>query len=366
MNEYEKEIMQFVEENDVKFIRLAFVDLFGTQKNISIMPCELEKAFCKGIPFDASKFQGFFHSKAYLKPIAQTCSLLPWRPDTKRVMRFFCHIVDENGKHADYDSRWILQQVLQDAKEMDMEFVIGSECEFYLLKNDEWGNPTHEAIDQASYFDIAPLDKAENIRRDICLTLEKMGIQPESSHHEEGHGQNEIVFAETEPLSAADNIITYKNVVATMAYLNGCSASFYPLPIPDQPSSGLNFRIKLIKNGRNLMSYDPQAAHDFLENIKGHLPEISSLINRSSDCYQRLQKIDPKNYIKMEDDQIIVHIASPLCNPYLGLAALLAGGFDSKPNGLFPLTLQEADKLLERWMLKREIFSDRLIQAYLK
>ena len=178
-----QEVMQYVQEEDVKFIRLAFCDVFGKQKNISIMPEELPRAFEYGIAIDASAIEGFgdeTHSDLLLHPDADTLMPLPWRPEHGRVVRMFCTISYPDGRTFECDSRSILKQAVQDAEKAGFQFFFGAEQEFYLFNLDDNGNPTKEPYDNAGYMDIAPEDKGENIRREVCLTLEQMGMRPES------------------------------------------------------------------------------------------------------------------------------------------------------------------------------------------
>ena len=187
----QQEIIQYVQEEDVKFIRLAFCDVFGKQKNISIMPDELPKAFTYGIAIDASAIDGFgdeTHSDLFLHPEPDTLMPLPWRPEEGSVVRMFCNITYPNGTPFEYDSRMILKQAIEEASKEGLQFFFGTEQEFYLFQLDDHGEPTKIPYDHAGYMDIAPEDKGENIRREICLTLEQMGIRPESSHHEQGNG----------------------------------------------------------------------------------------------------------------------------------------------------------------------------------
>ena len=194
-----EEVMQYVAEEDVKFIRLAFCDAIGNQKNISIMPGELPRAFDTGIAFDASAVRGFgdeAKSDLFLHPDPATLTWLPWRPEHGKVVRMFCDITYPDGRPFECDARALLKRAVADAAEAGYEFFFGAEQEFYLFELDETGEPTKIPYDRAGYMDIAPDDRGENIRREVCLTLEQMGITPESSHHEEGPGQNEIDFRE--------------------------------------------------------------------------------------------------------------------------------------------------------------------------
>ena len=202
----EQEVMQFVSEEDVKFIRLAFCDVFGKQKNISIMPRELARAFAYGIAVDASAVRGFggeVHSDVFLHPDPDTLAILPWRPEHGKVVRMFCTITCPDGSPFENDTRSILIRAVKEAEEAGYSFYFGAEMELYLFKLDESGEPTRIPYDKAGYMDMAPDDKGENVRREICLTLEQMGIHPEGSHHEEGPGQNEIDFRYSDALSAA-------------------------------------------------------------------------------------------------------------------------------------------------------------------
>ena len=197
-----EEVLEFVKQEDVKFIRLAFCDVFGLQKNISIMENELSRAFTYGIPVDASAVKGFgdeSHSDLFLHPEPSTLVILPWRPDRGKVVRMYCDITYPDGRPFECDTRAILKSAVEEAKKEGLSFKFGAEMEFYLFKLDDNGYPTKETYDGASYMDIAPEDKGENIRREICLTLEKMGITPKSSHHEDGPGQNEIDFINSAP-----------------------------------------------------------------------------------------------------------------------------------------------------------------------
>lgn len=189
MNATAQEVLQFIKENDVKFIRLAFCDLFGRLKNISIMPDEMMEAFENGISFDAHAIQGFTditNSDLFLFPDPATLSVLPWRPQQGRVVRFYCDIKNPDGTMFWGDTRGFLKSVISRADQKGYVFKIGSECEFYLFKTDENGEPTNIPFDDGGYLDVAPLDKGENVRREICLCLEEMGLKPETSHHEQG------------------------------------------------------------------------------------------------------------------------------------------------------------------------------------
>ena len=294
-----QEVMQYVQEEDVKFIRLAFCDVFGKQKNISIMPEELPRAFEYGIAIDASAIEGFgdeTHSDLLLHPDADTLMPLPWRPEHGRVVRMFCTISYPDGRTFECDSRSILKQAVQDAEKAGFQFFFGAEQEFYLFNLDDNGNPTKEPYDNAGYMDIAPEDKGENIRREVCLTLEQMGIRPESSHHEEGPGQNEIDFRYSSPLAAADNAMTFQTVVKTLARRNGLYADFSPKPLEDKPGNGfhINMSVKSSDNVDNM--------NFMIAGILAKVAEMTIFLNPLESSYQRFGNNKAPRYISWSSE----------------------------------------------------------------
>lgn len=294
-----QEVMQYVQEEDVKFIRLAFCDVFGKQKNISIMPEELPRAFEYGIAIDASAIEGFgdeTHSDLLLHPDADTLMPLPWRPEHGRVVRMFCTISYPDGRTFECDPRSILKQAVQDAEKAGFQFFFGAEQEFYLFNLDDNGNPTKEPYDNAGYMDIAPEDKGENIRREVCLTLEQMGIRPESSHHEEGPGQNEIDFRYSSPLAAADNAMTFQTVVKTVARRNGLYADFSPKPLEDKPGNGfhINMSVKSSDNADNM--------NFMIAGILAKVAEMTIFLNPLESSYQRFGNNKAPRYISWSSE----------------------------------------------------------------
>lgn len=294
-----QEVMQYVQEEDVKFIRLAFCDVLGIQKNISIMPEELPRAFEYGIAIDASAIEGFgdeTHSDLLLHPEADTLMSLPWRPEHGRVVRMFCNISYPDGRIFECDSRSILKKAIQDAEKSGYQFFFGAEQEFYLFNLDDNGNPTKEPYDNAGYMDIAPEDRGENIRREICLTLEQMGIRPESSHHEEGPGQNEIDFRYSGPLTAADNAMTFQTVVKTVAHRNGLYADFAPKPLDNKPGNGfhINMSVKSSNNADNM---------DFMiAGILAKAADMTVFLNPLESSYERLGNNKAPKYISWSSE----------------------------------------------------------------
>lgn len=336
-------------EEDVKFIRLAFCDIYGKQKNISIMPYELSRAFEYGIAIDASAIDGFgdeSHSDLLLHPDSSTLAVLPWRPEHGRVIRMFCDISYPDGKAFECDTRSFLKKAVADAKNMGIEFAFGAEMEFYLFNLDENGRATQIPYDHAGYMDIAPEDKGENVRREICLTLEQMGIRPESSHHEQGPGQNEIDFRYSDPLSAADNAMTFQTVVKTVADRNGLCADFSPKPLSDQPGSGLHINI----SARSASKEDllPYLIAGTLEKVS----DMTAFLNPSEKSYERFGSSKAPKYISWstENRSQLVRVPAavgefrraelrspdPTANPYLAFGLMIYAGLYGIQNKLMP------------------------------
>ena len=347
MNYSKEEVMQYVEEEDVKFIRLAFCDVTGKQKNISIMPEELPRAFEYGISFDASAIEGFgdeAHSDLLLHPDPDTLAVLPWRPEHGRVVRMFSSITDSQGNPFAADTRQLLKKAVADAQKEGYTFTFGAEQEFYLFQLDASGRPTKVPYDNAGYMDIAPDDRGENIRREICLTLWQMGIRPESSHHEEGPGQNEIDFAFSDPLTAADQTLTLHNVVKTTAARNGLFADFSAKPLAAKPGNGFHI---------NMAVYPAEGDTTFSRMIAGILtraPEMMAFLNPTENSYIRFGEHKAPGYVSWarENRSVLVRVPAasgryrraelrspdPSANPYLAFALLIYAALDGIRNNL--------------------------------
>lgn len=345
------DVCQFIKENDVKFVRLGFCDLFGTQKNISIMADALPDAFEYGVSFDASAIRGFHsvtRSDLLLFPDPATLSVLPWRPGPGRVVRFYCDIKNPDGSPFEADGRHLLKRVADRCEKMGYFCKIGAECEFYLFKTDDNGDPSMNPLDQGGYFDISPLDQGENIRREICLCLEEMGLSPESSHHERGPGQNEIDFKYRDALTSADHLLTFKSVVKAIAARNGLFASFMPKPLPRSAGSGLHVNLSLVQNGRNIFTPAAEghsaAAESFIAGILAHAPDITLFLNPLSNSYERLGRFEAPRYVSWSHqnrsqliripaasgERVRMELRSPdpAVNPYLAFALIIAAGLE--------------------------------------
>lgn len=345
----EEDVFAYVEQEDVKFIRLAFCDISGRQKNISIMPQELKRAFSQGISFDASAVSGFgdvVESDLFLYPIPSTLSVMPWRPSRGKVVRMFCKIRYPDGRPFPMDCRALLAQAVREARDLGLSIQIGAEFEFYLFKTDADGNPTTQPFDHAGYMDMAPEDKGENVRREICLTLESMGILPESSHHEEGPGQNEIDFRYSDAMTAADNALLFASTVRAVAVSNGLYADFSPKPIPGEAGNGLHINISLkTEEGSHLNQH-------FMAGILDHIREMTAFLNPTENSYRRLGEKKAPRFVTWspgnrsqliripaaqgEYKRMELRSPDPTVNPYLAYALVIFAGLDGVKRKLLP------------------------------
>ena len=336
MNYSKEEILEYVREEDVRFIRLAFTDVFGKQKNITIMPEELPRAFRYGIAFDASAIRGFgdeAHSDLFLHPIPETLMELPWRPEQGKVVRMFSSITYPDGRPFECDTRQLLKNAVLDAEKAGFRFYFGAEQEFYLFELDEKNQPSKTPYDYAGYMDVAPDDRGETIRREICMTLEQMGIRPESSHHEEGPGQNEIDFRYTDAVTAADNVLTFQNIVKTVARRNGLSADFTAKPLPGAPGNGFHINFSAQPNDRT---------EDLEAMIAGILEKaipMTLFLNPTKASYARLGQMKAPRYVSWskENRSELIRIPAadgeykraelrspdPTANPYIAFTLMI-------------------------------------------
>lgn len=335
------EVFDYIKEEDVRFIRLSFCDITGKQKNISIQPGELKRAFRDGIAFDASAIRGFgdtVGSDLFLVPDPATLSVLPWRPSHGKVVRMFSEIRRPDGTPFERDSRLILRRAVERAKKAGITVSIGTEYEFYLFLTDENGAPTHTPFDRAGYMDVAPADKGENVRREICLTLIEMGMQPERSHHEEGPGQNEIDCRYCDALTAADNAVNFVNVVRMSAERNGLWADFSPKPLANESGNGMHINLSVAS--RDGVDYLPS----FMAGILSRVREMTAILNPTEASYARLGVMKAPKYITWSSgnrSQLVrvpaatgeyrrmeLRSPDPEANPYLAFALLIHAGLD--------------------------------------
>ncbi len=355
MSKYTKQdIIRLVEEEDVEFIRLQFTDMFGTFKNVAITKSQLGKALDNQCMFDGSSIEGFVRieeSDMYLYPDLDTFAIFPWRPQQGKVARIICDIYRPDGQPFEGDPRYILKKTLAEAKAMGYQFDVGPECEFFLFHTDEEGRPTTTTHERAGYFDLGPVDLGENARRDMVLALEEMGFEIETSHHEVAPAQHEIDFRYGEGLAAADNIMTFKLAVRTIAKRFGLFASFMPKPKHGVNGSGMHINMSVSKEGRNIFSEPSdewglsQEAYYFMGGLMEHMRGMAAITNPLVNSYKRLVPgYEAPMYIAWSatnrspliripasrgaSTRIELRCPDPAANPYLALAVCLAAGLD--------------------------------------
>ena len=354
-----EEIFAIVEEEDVEFIRLQFTDIFGTLKNIAITASQLEDAMENRILFDGSSVKGFApieDSDLYLHPDLSTFCIFPWRPQQGKVARFICNIHRTDGSVFEADPRAVLLDAYDKARKLGLNIFIEADCEFFLLNTDDKGEVSLNVKEKASYFDIGPLDMSENIRRDIVLTLEEMGIKIKSSHHEIAKAQHEIDFTDQDALKCADAIQTFRMAVKTLAKRHGLSASFMPKLFENENGSGMHFKISAFDdNGKNIFEDNAKLSDRAKSTIAGilhHARELSLINNPLVNSYKRLKpNFDAPVYVSWSsnsnrsallripterNNQIKLELRSPdsATNPYLCIAMLIYSILDGLENSM--------------------------------
>ena len=354
-----EEIFAIVEEEDVEFIRLQFTDIFGTLKNIAITASQLEDAMENRILFDGSSVKGFApieDSDLYLHPDLSTFCIFPWRPQQGKVARFICNIHRTDGSVFEADPRAVLLDAYDKARKLGLNIFIEAECEFFLLNTDDKGEVSLNVKEKASYFDIGPLDMSENIRRDIVLTLEEMGIKIKSSHHEIAKAQHEIDFTDQDALKCADAIQTFRMAVKTLAKRHGLSASFMPKLFENENGSGMHFKISAFDdNGKNIFEDNAKLSDRAKSTIAGilhHARELSLINSPLVNSYKRLKpNFDAPVYVSWSsnsnrsallripterNNQIKLELRSPdsATNPYLCIAMLIYSILDGLENSM--------------------------------
>lgn len=361
MSHYSKEdIIKFVEENDVEFIRLQFTDLFGILKNVAIPKSQLKKALDNQMMFDGSSIDGFARieeSDMCLRPDLDSFVIFPWRPQTGKVARLICDVYKTDGTPFEGDPRHILKKAMAEAEKMGYTFNVGPECEFFLFNVDENGAPTTNSNDQAAYFDLGPNDLGENARRDMVLTLEDMGFVIEASHHECAPAQHEIDFKYGEAVKTADSIMTFKLAVKTIAQRHGLHATFMPKPKANMAGSGMHINMSLEKDGKNVFADEngknglSEEAYHFIAGLMKHINGIVAITNPLVNSYKRIiPGYEAPVYIawsaknrspliripaaRGKGTRVELRNPDPTANPYLALAVCLIAGLDGIKNKL--------------------------------
>lgn len=418
MSKYTKEdIWRMIEEEDVEFIRLQFTDIFGTLKNVAVTTSQLERVLNNEIMFDGASIEGFARveqSDMFLRPDLDTFAIFPWRPQQGKVARFLCDIYRPDGTPFVGDPRHVLKRTVQEAAEMGYQMDVGPECEFFLFHTDDEGNPTTITHEKAGYFDVGPLDLGENARRDMILTLEDMGFVVEASHHEDAPAQHEIDFHYDEALKTADDIMTFKLAVKTIAKRHGLYASFMPKPKTGVNGSGMHINMSLARDGVNVF-YDGQDCNHlskegywFIGGIMKHIAAITAIANPLVNSYKRLVPgYEAPVYIawSMRNRSPLIRIPAQTgttqrielrspdsaTNPYLAIAVCLAAGLDGIRNQIeppasvegnifamseeerekagikyLPTSLAEAIDGLEQDALIREVLGEHISRKYIE
>ena len=343
-----KDIIRIVADEDVEFIRMQFTDIFGQLKNVAITASQLEKALNNQIMIDGSSIEGFtriHESDQYLYPDPDSFTILPWVTGTGRTARLICDVYNPDGTPFIGDPRGVLKRALKKAADMGYTFNVGPECEFFLFETDEHGRPTTKT--------------GEFVRRDICLALEAMGFEIEASHHEVAHGQHEIDFKYADALTAADNIMTFRMAVKTLAQQHGLHATFMPKPVFGINGSGMHTNMSLFKDGKNIFA-DPsdtrglsKEAYAFIAGLLAHVRAMAAVTNPLVNSYKRLVPgYEAPCYLawsasnrsaliripaaRGQATRVELRCPDPSCNPYLALAVCLAAGLDGIEKGLTP------------------------------
>lgn len=357
-----EELLRKVEEFDIEFIHLQFTDIMGIMKNVSITVEQLEKALDNKIMFDGSSIDGFVRieeSDMYLAPDLTTFTVFPWT-NLHKEARLICDIYNMDGTPFEGCPRNTLRKVLKEAEEMGYKLKVGPECEFFLFNTDEKGNPSLETHDDAGYFDLAPVDLGGNARNDMIIALKEMGFKIETSHHEAAPGQHEIDFEYDDALITADNIMTFKMVVRTIAQRNGLHATFMPKPKFGMNGSGMHLNMSLSTLENKNVFYDEKndlklskVAYHFLGGLIKHARAYTALTNPTVNSYKRLvpgyeapvliawsaSNRSPLIRIPAErgvGTRIELRSPDPSANPYLALAATLKAGLDGIKNRTEP------------------------------
>lgn len=357
-----QEIIDMINEEDVEFIRLQFSDIFGTMKNVAITVSQLEKALNNDISFDGSLIEGYAgmdESDLYLHPDLDTFTIFPWRPQQGKVARFICDVCKADGTPFEGDGRNVLKRVVKEAEKMGYSFDVGPECEFFLFHTDESGTPTTLTHENAGYFDVGPNDLGENARRDMVLNLETMGFEVTSSHHEVAPGQHEIDFKYDDALTTADNLLTFKLTIKSIAKRHGLHATFMPKPRSGVAGSGMHLNMSLSKEGKNIFRDEndknglSKEAYSFMAGIMEHIKGMAIISNPLVNSYKRLVPgYEAPIYIawsatnrspliripvtKCGDTRVELRCPDPSSNPYLLFAVCLAAGLDGIKRNLTP------------------------------
>lgn len=354
--------MEIIKEQNVNFFRLQFVDIFGFMKNVAIPLSQIEKALDGQMMFDGSSIDGFVRineSDMYLKPDFDTFVILPWRnKNGVNAARIICDVHKSDGTPFEGCPRVNLQRVLAEAKSFGYTMNVGTECEFFLFRKDESGNFTTETNDVAGYFDVDPDDTGISCRREIIETLVAMHFEVEASHHEVAEGQHEINFKYADALKSADNTVTFKWVVRSIAAKHGFHATFMPKPVFGINGSGMHTNQSLFNLDGTNAFFDEngplklsETAYHYIAGIIKNARGFTAVTNPLVNSYKRLvpgyeapvyvawSASNRSAMIRIPANRGLstrteVRCPDPACNPYLALAMMLSSGLDGVNNKL--------------------------------
>ena len=338
-----EEILEYIEDNGVKFVKLSFCDIAGRLKCVSVNAAHLADFTNEGFVIDASASGAADGGDLLLFPEPDTITAMPWRPSAGAVVNVMCRLRNADGTPFACDCGKILEEADEKFKAATgCEVSFMTESEFYIMKRDDHGEPTLTPVDNASYLDAAPLDTCENLRREIVFTLETMGMQPLSSHHEKGKGQNAVIFRSNTAYRSAVNTVLFRSAVRNIAYTNGLYATFAPCPIDG--SVGSNFRIvaEITRNGRPV---DDDKVKAFMRGIAARASEMAAFTNPVPNSYDRLALPEtPCGFGEGKREGIRFYgsgkteitFADTACNPFVTLALILAAGAEGMTKKRMP------------------------------
>ncbi|MDE5862660.1 MAG: glutamine synthetase family protein [Ruminococcus sp.] len=347
----ENEILRYIEENDVKFVKLTFCDINGMLKNVSVLSSELSAVFAHGSRITASKIAGFSIAEGkdlFLFPDPRTMTVLPWRPQQGRVIRMYCYIRYADGTAFEGDGRYFLKTAVKTALSEGWCTRFGTSSEFCLFRTDDNGKPTKTPHDYAGYCDTAPEDKGENIRRDVCITLEKMGIHPVSSRHESGNGQHEIDFNSASALQSADYFLSFKSAVKSVARQHSVHASFMPKPVRNDHGNGMHISFNIFRDSdffNDGTINNDNVIYKSVAGIMKHIRDFMIFTNSTVNSYNRLGEFSAPRAVmwaKEENNQLIriddntspfvLRVADCACNPYFVFGLMIYSALDGIEN----------------------------------
>jgi glutamine synthetase len=405
MQRQQEYVLRTVEERGVRFIRFWFTDILGFLKSFAITPAELESAFANGMRFDGSAINGFSRdqeSDMLAQPDPATFQILPFDSGEGSVARMFCDIVTPDGTSFQGDPRWVLHRNLERARSFGYTFYVGPEVEYFYFA-DSGAEP--RILDRGGYFDLTPMDVAQEYRRSTIVALERLGIPVESSHHEVSPSQHEIDLRHTDALTMADNLVTTRLAIKEVAMERDIYATFMPKPLEGHDGSGLHLHLSLFEGDANSF-YDESmpdnlsdVARHFIAGLIRHGREITAVTNQWVNSYKRLVSGFDAPVLSAWDrtnQAAVVRVPSiagnrpgatrieyrapdPACNPYLALSVILAAGLAGIEQGYelgeeqsigsaerLPTTLAEALDAMQASALVKDTLGEHVFEWFLR